>query len=201
MSWKAYMESMPSAGYPGDRRLHKQHWARSGVHGPHEAPGNPRPDGAVRAQARPVTRCTRTSTTTAPAGEGRAADAADHDLSPVACRNSSGSPRTTATTCTAGRHMPVPQHAERHQPAAAVQDGNNFLRTWVAAIITQGVDRPFGDLHHLGRGRFRRQAPSDPPTSRVAGTPPSCPRPPRIRPPAAAVTWRAAPSTAAATSR
>jgi hypothetical protein len=39
--------------------------------------------------------------------------------------------------------------------AALYQDGDNFLRTGDGHHPQQGVDRAFGHLHYLGRGRFR----------------------------------------------
>ena len=50
---------------------------------------------------------------------------------------------------------PYPNTPTDPNQATLYQDGNNFLKTWVTAIMKlAGMDRELGDLHHLGRGRL-----------------------------------------------
>ena len=56
--------------------------------------------------------------------------------------------------------LPVPQHTERRQPAGAISGWRQLPEHLGRGHhAQQGVDRAFGHLHHLGRGRFRDVVP------------------------------------------
>ena len=97
---------------------------------------------------------------------------------------------------------PSPSSPTDALQAALYKDGDTFLRTWVGLIThSKAWTRHSAIFVTWDEGGFEDQAPFGPTDLSPGPDSPSCPRRPPTPLAAAAVTWLAAPSTAAATSR
>ena len=132
VSWKGYMESMPSAGYTGD-------YGDCSSNRPRTAPSSL--DRATRSTSASTTRScsTRTSSTTRRALD-KVVPLTTAEPRPEVrdtWRSSCGSRRTSATTCTAGRpECPYPNTPTDQYQATLYQDGDTLPATWVTAIMS-----------------------------------------------------------------
>ena len=181
VSWKAYMENLPS---PGDLVSQTPDGLYVRKHDPFlmypDVYNNPARAGNVV----PLTQLgTDLSTGKVPQFVW---------ITPNICNDMHGG----AASC------PFPSSPTDPLQAALYKDGDTFLRTWVGLITHSKAWTGHSAIFITwDEGGFEDQPRSGLPTFHPGRTLPSCPRRPPTPPPAAAVTWPAAPSTAAATSR
>ena len=197
VSWKGYMESMPSVGYHGQLR---------GLHQPTPTLSAPTTHGhglctsasttrscstrtfsTTRALADNVVPLTQLSTTSTPAVVPQFAW-----ITPNICNDMHGG----APEC------PYPNSPTDPNQATLYQDGDTFLKTWVTAIMNSPAWTGNSAIFVMwDEGGYADDSPYGPETTAGAATRRSS-RPPRSTPrQAAAGTSPAAPSTAVATSR